>query len=178
MRDDFSGENDIKLQKNAILRLQLIGCVCVSGGVYAVTGNVVALISVLSGGLAMTAILFLFASFAELLLEGVSIEEVRDGDDGGLSERQETKNERDSRPQEAGENEEEGLCLAEENSSTWNLTPKGVLAILLIPLKFLILLIPLFLFRAFGHLGLIYFIAGLLLSPLLMLLVLVRGRTE
>ena len=177
MKNDFSGEDDIKFQKNAILKPQLIGCIGVSGGVYAVTGDMVALLSVVSGGFAMTAILFLFASFAELLLDGVSVEEAR-GSDGGLSEQQEGMNERGCRPQKAGENEEEGLCLAEEEGSTWNLTPKGLLAILLIPLKFLVLLIPLFLFRSFGHLGLIYFIAGLVLSPLLMLFLLVRRRAR
>ena len=178
MRNDFSGENDIKFQKNAILKPQLIGCVGVAGGVYVVTGDMVALISAVFGGFAMTTILLLFASFAEVLIEGISVEEASDGGDGGLPEGEESTNERDYEPQEGGENEEGGLFLIEEDDPAWSLTPKAMLAILLIPLKFLVLLIPLFLFRSFGQFGLAYFVAGLLLSPLLAFFLLVRRRAR
>lgn len=178
MRNNLSGKNEIKLQKNAILKPQIIGCIGVAGGVYVVTGDIVALVSAVSGGLAMTTLLFLFASFAEVVFEGVSVEEVRGSDDGELLERPENTNEREYKPEEVEENEEEESFVAEEDSSAWTLTPKGMLAILLIPLKFLVLLIPLFIFRSFGQFGLAYFVAGLLLSPLLALFLLVRGRAR
>lgn len=178
MRNDFSGENDIKFQKNAILKPQIVGCIGVAGGVYAATGDTVALVSAVFGGLAMTTILFLFASFAEVLLEGISVQEMRESGEGDLLERQEGRRDREYRAQEGIESEEEGPLLVEEDSPSWSLTPKGMLAILLIPLKFLVLLIPLFLFRSFGQFGLAYFVAGLLLSPLLPLFLLVRGRVR
>ena len=178
MRNDLSGENEIKFQKNAILKPQLVGCIGVAGGVYIVTGDMVALVSSVSGGLAMTTLLFLFASFAEVLLEGISVQEMREGCDAESRERQEGRHDREYGPQEGVESEKEEPFLAEEDNPSWSLTPKGMLAILLIPLKFLVLLIPLFLYRAFGQLGLAYFVAGLLLSPLLPLFLLVRGRAR
>ncbi|NBW41398.1 hypothetical protein EBR25_10430 [bacterium] len=169
MEVEKSVQNEIKQQRNTILKRQIATFVLLSLAVYGGTGELSAFLSTLLGGTAMTAILVLFTTVAQFLFEGITIQPpTEEGEqnapapssDASPNQTQPVLEAEEVRSlEEGGDTSKDG-----EEPPEWGLTGRGALAILLIPLKFFILLIPLFVFRQFGKDGLAFFVVGLLLS--------------
>jgi len=161
MEVEKSVQNEIKQQRNTILKRQIATFVLLSLAVYGGTGELSAFLSTLLGGTAMTAILVLFTTVAQFLFEGITTQPpTEEGEQNAPAPFSDISPDQ-TQPvlEEGGDTSKDG-----EEPPEWGLTGRGALAILLIPLKFFILLIPLFVFRQFGKDGLAFFVVGLLLS--------------